>query len=53
MYLLYVDESGDTGHVNSPTKHFVLSALVIHEDQWLNILDDLVHSEGILKLDMD
>lgn len=39
---MYVDESGDTGTVNSNTDHFVLSALVLHESEWLNILDDLI-----------
>lgn len=34
MYLMYVDESGDTGLVNSPTDRFVLSGLVIHESRW-------------------
>jgi hypothetical protein len=34
MYLMYVDESGDTGLVGSPTANFVLSGLVIHESRW-------------------
>jgi hypothetical protein len=34
MYLMYVDESGDTGLVNSPTQHFALSGLVVHESGW-------------------
>src|SRR5258706_1110225 len=34
MYFMYVDESGDTGLVNSPTTHFALSGLVIHESKW-------------------
>lgn len=42
MYLLYVDESGDVGIKNSPTKYFVLSALIIHESKWRNTLDELV-----------
>ena len=31
---MYVDESGDSGLVNSPTSHFSLSGLVIHESRW-------------------
>jgi hypothetical protein len=31
---MYVDESGDGGLVNSPTSHFALSGLVIHESRW-------------------
>jgi len=34
MYLMYVDESGDTGLTRSPTTHFALSGLVIHESGW-------------------
>jgi hypothetical protein len=34
MYLMYVDESGDTGLVRSPTSYFALSGLVIHESKW-------------------
>lgn len=40
MYLMYVDESGDPGLNNSPTRYFVLTALVIHELDWLCLLDD-------------
>lgn len=42
MYLTYVDESGDCGMVNSPTRHFVLTGLVIHELHWSAALDRLV-----------
>lgn len=34
MYLLYVDESGDTGTSNSPSRYFVLSGFVVHETAW-------------------
>ncbi len=49
MYLMYVDESGDVGHHNSPSRYFVLSAIVLHENQWQNILDDLVRFRKYLK----
>ncbi len=49
MYLVYLDESGDTGKVNSPSKHFFLSALVIHETAWFDFLDDLVLFRKYLK----
>lgn len=39
MYLMYVDESGDPGVVNSPTRHFALSGLVVHESDWRDVLD--------------
>lgn len=42
MYLFYIDESGDTGTTNSPTRFFVLSAIVVHEHDWQNVLDDLI-----------
>lgn len=34
MYLMYVDESGDSGLLNSPTTHFALSGMVLHESRW-------------------
>lgn len=39
---MYIDESGDVGITNSPTEYFIISALVIHESNWLNFLDDLI-----------
>lgn len=42
MYLLYVDESGDTGLLNSPTNYYILSVLVIHESSWSELLANLV-----------
>lgn len=49
MYLMYVDESGDCGLVNSPTNHFVLSGIVIHESQWRNVLSSLVKFRRYIK----
>jgi hypothetical protein len=42
MYLMYVDESGDTGVTNSPTRHFALSSLVVHELRWQAALQQLI-----------
>ena len=39
MYLLYVDETGDTGITGSPTRYFALSGLVVHESDWGAVLD--------------
>lgn len=49
MYLMYVDESGDTGKNNSETQYFVLSGIVLHEDSWLNMLSDLVDFRRYLR----
>jgi uncharacterized protein DUF3800 len=49
MYLMYVDESGDTGLVNSPTTHFALSALVIHESNWRDFVKAIATFRGTLK----
>lgn len=43
MYIMYADESGDCGMVNSPTRYFVLSGLVIHELRWQDYLDRLIN----------
>jgi len=42
VYLMYVDESGDTGLDGSPTDHFVLTGFVVHEADWLDYLERLV-----------
>lgn len=39
---MYVDESGDCGLVNSPSEHFVLTGLVIHESCWMPALERLI-----------
>jgi len=49
MYLMYVDESGDTGVNNSPNKYFVLSAIVLHETNWQGILNDMINFRRDLK----
>lgn len=42
MYFLYVDESGDSGMVNTPSPYFVLTGIVVHELRWNEYLDRLV-----------
>ncbi len=42
MFLLYADESGDPGKVNSPTNFYILSALVIHDSKWHQMIDELL-----------
>jgi hypothetical protein len=42
MYLAYLDESGDPGVINSPTTHFVLSCVLVHDSRWLETLDGLI-----------
>jgi hypothetical protein len=46
---MYVDESGDTGLINSPTRYFALSGLVIHELRWNEYLNQLVSFRKRLK----
>jgi hypothetical protein len=41
MYLMYIDESGDVGQINSSNRYFILSALIIHESNWFSHLEDL------------
>jgi hypothetical protein len=49
MYLMYVDESGDVGLVNSPTRYFVLIGLVLHELRWQQTKDELINFRQGLK----
>lgn len=53
MYLLYVDESGDTGLQNSPTRYFVLTGIILHETHWRGILTDLVAFRRHLRITKD
>lgn len=40
---MYIDESGDIGlPPSSPTRYFILSAIIIHELRWKDTLKDLV-----------
>lgn len=48
---MYVDESGDIGlPPSSPTKYFILSAIIIHELRWRDTIGDLVRFRKHLKL---
>lgn len=49
MYLAYFDESGDSGIVNSPTKWFVLSCVLVHDSKWLGTLDQLIRMRRALR----
>lgn len=42
VYLMYVDESGDTGVETLHTKYFVLTGLVVHESRWREFIEVLV-----------
>lgn len=42
MYLMYVDESGDSGVKNSPTAYYVLTGVVVHELRWHSNLNRIV-----------
>jgi hypothetical protein len=46
---MYIDESGDTGVSRSQTNFFVISAIVIHESSWQNVLNDLIDFRKGLK----
>lgn len=49
MFLMYVDESGDCGMANSPTRHFILTGLVVHELAWEGVLQELVAFRRAMK----
>ena len=34
MHIAFVDESGDLGGARSPTRHFILCAVVVRHDRW-------------------
>lgn len=41
MHLLYVDESGDPGTHAHSSKHYILSGLIVNQDNWDKYLIDL------------
>ncbi len=49
MYVMYVDESGDTGLNNSRTRYFALSGIVVHESRWRDFLNALVAFKRTMK----
>ncbi len=49
MYIMYVDESGDSGLGGSPTRFFGLSGITVHESRWRDFLDHLVTFRRTLK----
>jgi hypothetical protein len=49
MYLLYVDESGDIGMRNSPTRFFALSGFVVHELKWHAVLETIIEFRRNMK----
>jgi hypothetical protein len=34
MHFVYLDESGDPGSVNSPTKHYIIAGFSVHHGDW-------------------
>ncbi len=49
MYFAYFDESGDSGFNNSPTDTFSLSALLVHDREWLSALDQTIAFRRFLR----
>ncbi len=48
---MFADESGDTGLEQSPTRYFLLCALVLHELEWKKCLVELVEFRRELRRD--
>lgn len=46
MYLMYVDECGDSGMQSGSSRYFILSGMVVHESFWTDTLER-VHSMRI------
>ena len=41
MYFMYVDESGDTGLGAGSSDLFILSAIIVHEAFWTDVLNEM------------
>lgn len=49
MYLMYIDESGDPGVTGHASQHFILSGLIVHQDDWDKYLGRLREFRKALK----
>jgi uncharacterized protein DUF3800 len=47
MYMVYVDESGDSGHRGS--KSYALGAVIVDDDQWPSVFDDMIDYRRFLR----
>lgn len=50
MYLMYVDESGDSGIARSPTQYFILSGIVVHESRWRDFIYHLINFKKTMRI---
>lgn len=51
MHIAYIDESGDLGGARSPTRHFILCAVVVRHDRWEDAREELTTlRQRLLKL---
>lgn len=50
MYMMYVDESGDSGNNIIASRYFILSGLVMHESHWKTQLGSLNTFRNIMKV---
>lgn len=49
MYIMYVDESGDPGTTGYATDHFILSGLIVNQDDWDKFLERLKNFRKSIK----
>jgi len=49
MYIMYVDESGDSGLNGSPTQYFSLTGITVHESRWRDLHQQLVAFRKTMK----
>ena len=42
MHIMYVDESGDPGNSPLSSAHYILTGLIIHQDDWSPILNRII-----------
>lgn len=49
MYFAYFDESGDSGYSDKSSECFTLACVLVHESDWLSLLDQTVNFRRYLK----
>lgn len=52
MELIYIDESGDSGTINSPTKEYLLVAMIVPEEYWYELDARIAQARQRMKIQL-
>lgn len=49
MYLVYFDETGDPGGTRGTTPYFIVTGLIVHEENWQNLFNKFKELRQLLR----